>query len=164
MNRIKQLRNKMEWTQERLAKELFTTQANISGWESGKWHPDIDSLKTMSRIFDVSIDYILDNQDLLERRQLQQKNINKLSKNLKSYRKLSALTQQNLVSKLHITQQAYANYENGVSEPNLQVLIELSEYYNVSLDTLVGLSENKSQTPIAPNLAKDIWLNSLTEL
>lgn len=90
--------------------------------------------------------------------------MSKLAENLKSYRKLSALTQQNLAKKLNITQQAYANYENDVSEPNLQVLIELSAYYNVSLDTLVGLTNNEHKVQIAPNLAKDIWLNSLTEL
>jgi len=70
MNRIKQLRKEKGWNQNRLAKELCTTQANISGWESEKWQPDINSLKVMSKIFDVSIDYILDNQTNSEVQQI----------------------------------------------------------------------------------------------
>ncbi len=62
MNKIKELRKSRGWNQTTLAKKLGTTQANISGWEKEKWQPDAETLKMMSRIFDVTIDYILDNE------------------------------------------------------------------------------------------------------
>ena len=46
-----------------LAKKLNTTQANISAWESGKWQPDSENLIKMSHIFDVTVDYLLGNDE-----------------------------------------------------------------------------------------------------
>ena len=39
---------------------------------------------------------------------------------------------------LGIEEKTYANYENGITEPNLTTLIKLADYFNVSLDYLCG--------------------------
>lgn len=59
MLRIKELRQEKKMTQSELAKLLSTTTANISGWETEKWQPDISNLIKMSEIFECSIDYLV---------------------------------------------------------------------------------------------------------
>lgn len=56
---IKELRIDMKLTQTELAKKLNTTQDTISLWELGKSYPDIFSLVKLSKIFNVSTDYLL---------------------------------------------------------------------------------------------------------
>lgn len=56
---IKELRIEMKITQTELAKKLNTTQDTISLWELGKSYPDIFSLVKLSKIFNVSTDYLL---------------------------------------------------------------------------------------------------------
>ena len=63
MNRIKEVRKAKGYTQQKLASLLNTTQANLSGWEAGKWKPDMDSISRMASIFGVSVDYLLGRTD-----------------------------------------------------------------------------------------------------
>ena len=46
-------------TQGQLASLLFLSQDTISLWELGKSFPDIPSLIKLSKIFNVSTDYLL---------------------------------------------------------------------------------------------------------
>ena len=64
MNRIKKLRQEKDILQSDLAKRLKVGQATISNWETGRYEPDQDALREMSKIFGVSIDYILGNTDI----------------------------------------------------------------------------------------------------
>lgn len=59
MNRIKELRKQFSLTQEKLANMLSVTQANLSGWELGKWQPDQEALTKLADYFNVSVDYLL---------------------------------------------------------------------------------------------------------
>lgn len=59
MNRIKELRKSCNFNQEKLASMLGVTQANLSGWENGKWEPDNTSLIKLCEIFNCSADYLL---------------------------------------------------------------------------------------------------------
>lgn len=63
MNRIKQLRTAMGIKQTELCKLLGVTQGSLSGWETGRYEPDIPALVKMSEIFDVSLDYLLGRTD-----------------------------------------------------------------------------------------------------
>ena len=45
-------------------------------------------------------------------------------------------TQTEISKNLNIPQTTYSNYENGISEPNIKKLIEIADYYKVSLDYL----------------------------
>ena len=58
-NRIKMLREQEGLKQSDLAVLLNVTQATLSNWECGRYEPDQDSLKILSKRFDVSIDYLL---------------------------------------------------------------------------------------------------------
>jgi len=62
--KLQQLRKQKELTQEQLAEQLFVSRTAISKWESGKGYPNLDSLKTISKLFSVSIDDLLSSEEL----------------------------------------------------------------------------------------------------
>lgn len=57
---------------------------------------------------------------------------------LKELRKEKNLTQSEIANKLFITQNGYSSYENERTEPSVETLCKLADFYNVSLDYLVG--------------------------
>lgn len=50
--------------------------------------------------------------------------------------------QKDLAELLNVTIRQYQRYESGEQEPNIASLITLADYFNVSLDYLVGRSDN----------------------
>ena len=63
---------------------------------------------------------------------------------LKTLRKQVKLTQGHIAEKLNISQQAYASWERGVKKPTQENLVKIAQILNVSVDYLVGNSEEKS--------------------
>jgi transcriptional regulator with XRE-family HTH domain len=55
------------------------------------------------------------------------------------------LRQRHLAEYLNCSQQVYSNYELGRRELPVEVLIQLSEFYNVSVDYILGLTHNPSR-------------------
>ncbi len=63
--KIQELRKQKGLTQEELAEALYVSRTAISKWESGRGYPNIDSLKTISKFFGVTIDELLSGDELL---------------------------------------------------------------------------------------------------
>jgi immunity repressor protein len=61
-SKLRELRAKKGLSQAELAKRLGVTQQAVGRWERDKNLPDNDVLKKISVMFNVSIDYLLDNQ------------------------------------------------------------------------------------------------------
>lgn len=56
---IAQLRTKKGYTQDELAQKLFVTRQAVTRWEAGETTPNVDTLKLLSKLFDVSINTLL---------------------------------------------------------------------------------------------------------
>ena len=63
--KLQQLRKNKGLTQEELAGRLYVSRTAISKWESGRGYPNIDSLKAIARLFEVTIDELLSGDELL---------------------------------------------------------------------------------------------------
>ena len=63
--KLQELRKNKGLTQEELAEILYVSRTAISKWESGRGYPNIESLKEISKFFDVSIDDLLSGEKLL---------------------------------------------------------------------------------------------------
>ena len=63
---------------------------------------------------------------------------------LKTLRKQVKLTQAQIAEKLDISQQAYASWERGAKKPTQENLVKIAQVLNVSIDYLVGNSEEKT--------------------
>ncbi len=64
------------------------------------------------------------------------------SARIKEIRKERKLTQKQVADGIGIAEQAYQRYEYGRTVPSALILIALADYFNVSLDYLVGRSNN----------------------
>ena len=53
-------------------------------------------------------------------------------------RKLNKLTQRQLADYLQITQPSYIRYENGSAQPSFENLVKMADYFDVSIDYLLG--------------------------
>jgi transcriptional regulator with XRE-family HTH domain len=79
-----------------------------------------------------------------------------LAGNLKYLRKKSGKTQDALSSELNIGRTTIANYEAGISEPNVETLLTLAKYFGVSMDALLS----KNVEDVIKSGEKDIMLRS----
>ena len=62
----------------------------------------------------------------------------KFCKNVKETRKLCDLTQRQVADNLGVVESCYANWEQGRTEPNIDMLRKLSVIFNVSIDDLIN--------------------------
>ncbi|MBQ7977473.1 MAG: helix-turn-helix transcriptional regulator [Clostridia bacterium] len=67
------------------------------------------------------------------------------------------VTQEKIANDLNISQKVYSNYETGFSEPNLKKLIEIADYFHVSLDYLCEhITEHQFQIGHLDEQSKEI--------
>ena len=62
---------------------------------------------------------------------------------LKELRLEKSLYQKDVAAYLGIDRTTYVKYESGISEPPIETLIKLCNFYSVSLDFLVGRIDDK---------------------
>ncbi|MDI9471148.1 MAG: helix-turn-helix transcriptional regulator [Bacillota bacterium] len=53
-------------TQEQLAEKLNVSRSAVAKWESGKGLPDVDNLKSLAQLLNVSVDYLLDDGEAVD--------------------------------------------------------------------------------------------------
>lgn len=68
--------------------------------------------------------------------------MNIFSTRLKELRTKKQLMQQTVANDCNLSVRQLIRYEQGTSEPTLTALITLSRYFNISVDYLVGESDN----------------------
>lgn len=61
---------------------------------------------------------------------------------IRDIREDSDLTQKQMAQALNCSQQVYSNYELGQRDIPTDILIRLSQFYDVSVDYLLGLTDN----------------------
>ncbi|MBN2540056.1 MAG: helix-turn-helix transcriptional regulator [Bacilli bacterium] len=65
-NKIADLRRKHDMKQNELADALYVTHQAVSKWENGKSIPSIEILYEITKLFQVSIDYLLEDTEIKE--------------------------------------------------------------------------------------------------
>lgn len=68
---------------------------------------------------------------------------NNFSNNLKVLRKEYKLSQDDLASYLNLSSKTISSWEKGRSEPKIDMLLKLSNYFNVTLDELIKETEEQ---------------------
>lgn len=58
--------------------------------------------------------------------------------NLKRLRELSGTTQRQLAEAIGVSQQSVNKYENHNIEPDIETLIRIADYFNTSVDCVIG--------------------------
>jgi len=66
--------------------------------------------------------------------------------NLKSLRDEYGISQQKLAEIINVTQQSINKYENQNTAPDVDVLIRMADYFNTSIDYLLGYTDIRWKT------------------
>jgi transcriptional regulator with XRE-family HTH domain len=72
-----------------------------------------------------------------------------LGKNLRHLRKQSSKTQSEIASLIQKGQTTIGNWENGISEPSLNELLIISNYFDISIDNLLKADLAEAQIPVS---------------
>ncbi len=72
-------------------------------------------------------------------------NQEKIGKFIKDLRIKNNLTQQELASKLGVTYQAVSKWETGKNIPDISVMKQISEYFNINIDEILNGQKYKSK-------------------
>ena len=70
-------------------------------------------------------------------------NQDKISSFIKQIRKDNNLTQKQLADRLGVTYQAVSKWENGINLPDISILKQISDEFNISIDELLEGNYNK---------------------
>ena len=76
---------------------------------------------------------------------------NKFSDVFKKLRIQNKYTQEDIANKFDMTKTGISYWENGKSEPSLEVIEKLAELFNVSIDYLLGNSNTENDYGIMYN-------------
>ena len=86
---------------------------------------------------------------------------------IKELRKQKNWNQTTLAKKLNTTQANISGWEKNKWQPDNEVLIKLSELFNVSIDYILGntneLTTTTQSAVISPEQAKEIWFSTLAQ-
>ena len=140
-NRIRELREFRNVSQEELATALDTTQQSISLYESGDREPKLKVWQKLANFFDISVPYI---QGFDENK----------SNRLKKLRDKKRVSQGDLAKTIGLTHQAISQYENGKRNPNEKVWQQLADYFDVSVPYIKG----EIDTEYVGKIIKTIYL------
>ena len=141
--RVHDLRVDNDLKQKEIAKMLKVNINTYPHWESGMYEMPIEMMDKLSKFYNCSMDYLtgLSNEHGTFSKKF---NSEELFIRLKRLRKENHLTQAEIGNKLGFGQMNYCRYETG------KILIPFSKFYlitkefNVSLDYLMGKSEDKN--------------------
>ena len=63
--KLKQARKEAGLSQEQFAEKMSVSRSAVAKWETDKGMPDVNNLKIMAQLLDVSVDYLLDEEEKL---------------------------------------------------------------------------------------------------
>lgn len=85
------------------------------------------------------------------------------SQRLKGLRKDHNMLQKDICKELNISLTGYAGYEQGTVKPSFDVLVKISELFDVSIDYLVGKTDIK-HTQAEADFAKELETTDIRSL
>lgn len=68
---------------------------------------------------------------------------NKLALRLKELRKANGLTQRDMARKFHLSDVGYGAWERGDTEPSIDNVVKLCQFFGCTSDSLIGLAPPK---------------------
>lgn len=90
-----------------------------------------------------------------------------LANNIRVLRKNVSMPQEELAEKLNVSRQVVSKWETGKSDPPLETLITMAEYFNITLDELVlGIVHPNNQfiASLNQNIQEDYYMSNKTTL
>lgn len=140
MNRLRELRENNGLTLRQLCELTEISDVNLSRYERNLVKPKKCVWEKLSEYYHVPVSYLKGTDKELDDylNSMVDKNFR-----LKELRKSRNLTLVDIQKQTGIKRSTFSDYENDHTEPNIKTLISLADYFNVSIDYLVGRSDER---------------------
>ena len=135
--RIANLRIDNDLTQIKLSEKLNIKANTYSKWEKGINNMPVDYLTKLARIYDVSIDYILELTDNKSHSSLNYITSTELPEKLKQLRNNLKLSQEKFSSKIGISQRTYSYMECSMRKIDIVDIYMITSSIGISADELL---------------------------
>lgn len=133
--KLKALRKQKGLTQTQFAIDFNIATGTIGMWETGKRQPDYNTLVKIAKYFDVSINYLLEDQAEPEELQIARSRTRELHENN------STPTIQSIEEKTGTSYATFRQWYEGTGDYFNDKLYLIADLYNVSIDYLLGRQE-----------------------
>lgn len=141
---LMKLRQDRDLTQKQLSQLIGIDETMLASYETGNSEPPISILVKFALFFNVSTDYLLGVQPISKRKP-PNINMNTFQGRLKFLRWEKDVTQDDVAIALGTCKQVISNIEIGRNEPSIKRLVELADYFNVSLDWLLCRTDKRAE-------------------
>lgn len=185
-NKICELRKNAKLSQEQLAEKLNVTRQTISNWELGQTSPDISQAKEISKIFNISLDELTNNeiQDILVKKITNTEKLTTSSMKILKFlciliifvifvtiilNIISLIKNKNDCINQNIQKQLYQEYRNTLEKKQFHCTINNQEYiytifygkdYLLDSDSLSKISD-ASEDDTIPNFIHESFKNHI---
>lgn len=144
--RMHYIREKIGYTQKKLADKLGVSRSLINNWENGFSNISLRQLIKIAYLYQVPIDYFLDiisEVDHFDYHFIEEMDLKRIGLKLKEIRKSNGLTQERFAAMIDTKRSSISYYEIGKMMISTADLKQICETFGVSADYIVGnLTEN----------------------
>ena len=143
--RIFNIRERIGYTQEELAKKLGVSRSLVNNWENGYANISLKQLIMLAYIYQVPIDYLLgiiEEIDDYEYHYIDTMDLKSIGLKLKEIRKTNKMTQDKFAQKIDTKRSSISYYEIGRMMISTADLKQICETFGVSADYIVGNINN----------------------
>lgn len=128
---LRYLRKLKSWSQEQLSDKLgYKSFTTIQKWESGDSEPPMSTLRTICVLFNIPMDLML-NYNL-------EKNADNILSKIRKLKYDYNIISDSLMEELDVSNISYNEWISGKSQSYMFYLSEIANFFNVSVDFLVG--------------------------
>lgn len=138
MYKLKYLRESELLTQKQIAEKIDCGHRAYAYYEENKRDIPTAVLIQLAELYDVSTDYILDRTECPK----SSPTSSVASYQFAQIRKSRSLSQKEVAEALFIAQNTYSCYENSTRDIPNTTLIRLADFYDVSVDYILGRTDN----------------------
>ncbi len=137
-DRLKEIREEKNLTQNDVAKTLEVDRSTYAGWETGKDTIPLRRLNKLSDYYKVSVDYMTGLTNNKTSYRVIDLDAKVIGQNLKEFRKERNLVQKDIFLFLNTTSSTYSAYETGKVLIKTDFLYSICKNYDTSMDKILG--------------------------
>lgn len=134
---MQKLREESGLKQKDVAERLSIKTDAYKNYESKRSNPSMDMLICLSKLYNVSISYLL-GMEMDKGHCIVQRTQNHFSENLRKMRKGQKLSAREFGNEIGISGRMVSYYEAGEKVPKLERLMQIARFFQVSVDELIN--------------------------
>ena len=127
---------------QQLCKLLNTNPNKIYDWKVGKSRPSAQDVLTIARHLNVSVDYLLTGEENSNVKQnLSMRTSLEIATEIKALAKAKKIAIGKMLKDCDLSVNTLSSMQSGGYFPRLEAIVKIAEYLNVSVDYLLGISD-----------------------